>query len=149
MEVKTTQNIDDWITLFICLFNQPPSYLALHDISNSVRRSYVVFHINWKLCQQTSSSLLHYSQNFNFPLHFPLKEKYFTLPQNKNTKSDLVKGKGRLGVSSREGQRHETLVETSFHLSVGMTFGIQSKYFVIRSSYPFFTYNNISYYFVI
>jgi hypothetical protein len=40
-------------------------------------KRYIIFHINRKLCQQTSSSLLHYSQNFNFPLFFHLKKKYY------------------------------------------------------------------------
>jgi len=40
----------------------------------------------------------HSSQNFNIPLYVPLKEKYFTCQQNKNTKWGLVKRKASLCV---------------------------------------------------
>jgi len=34
MKVKTAQNINSWIHLFICLFNQPPSHFVLRYINN-------------------------------------------------------------------------------------------------------------------
>jgi len=104
MKVKTTENIDDWIQIFIFYLISRLN-ICFGMMSKICVRRHIFFTrriFPFTLTENCVSKRVAASFIMRrisaFLSTFPLQEKYFTWPQNKNTNWGQVKGKTSLGV---------------------------------------------------